>query len=145
MKVFLDTNVLASAIATRGLCADVLRDVFASHALVTSALVLEELTRVLRHKFDVPRELAAGVIALLRQDAVIAEPGPVPGLKLKDKDDLSILSSAVSADADVFVTGDKILLEIGRVGRLDVLSPRQFWEQVAPARPPRRPRRKGRT
>ena len=31
MKVFLDTNVLASAAATRGLCADVLREVFASH------------------------------------------------------------------------------------------------------------------
>lgn len=27
MKVFLDTNVLVSAIATRGLCADVLREV----------------------------------------------------------------------------------------------------------------------
>jgi hypothetical protein len=34
MKVMLDTNVLASAVATRGLCADVLRAVLAEHELV---------------------------------------------------------------------------------------------------------------
>ena len=46
MRVFLDTNVLASAAATRGLCADVLREVLTSHELLTSAQVLSELKRV---------------------------------------------------------------------------------------------------
>lgn len=32
MRVFLDTNVLVSALATRGLCADVLRIVVAGRA-----------------------------------------------------------------------------------------------------------------
>ncbi len=40
MKVFLDTNVLASAAVTRGLCSDVLREVFASHDLFISEQVL---------------------------------------------------------------------------------------------------------
>jgi hypothetical protein len=35
VKVFLDTNVLVSAFAARGLCADLLRDVLARHDLVT--------------------------------------------------------------------------------------------------------------
>jgi len=36
VKVFLDTNILVSATATRGLCADVLREVLASHQLIVS-------------------------------------------------------------------------------------------------------------
>ncbi len=40
MRVFLDTNVLVSAVATRGLCADVLREVLLSHQLLVSADLL---------------------------------------------------------------------------------------------------------
>ena len=43
MRVFLDTNVLAGAIGTRGLCADVLREIFASHDLLISEHVIGEL------------------------------------------------------------------------------------------------------
>ena len=57
MKVFLDTNVLASAFATRGLCSDVLREVFASHDLYTSIEVLKELRVVLKNKFGFPENL----------------------------------------------------------------------------------------
>ena len=47
MRVFLDTNVLVSAFATRGLCADVLRLILAEHTLVTGEVVLRELRRAL--------------------------------------------------------------------------------------------------
>ena len=43
MRVFVDTNVLVAAVATRGLCADVLRAVLASHELVVSQQVLAEV------------------------------------------------------------------------------------------------------
>jgi len=43
MRVFLDTNLLVSAVATRGLCADVLREVLLSHQLVISPPLLSEL------------------------------------------------------------------------------------------------------
>ena len=42
MRVFLDTNVLASAFGTRGLCADVLRLIMAEHELITGEVVVEE-------------------------------------------------------------------------------------------------------
>ena len=54
MKVFLDTNVLVSAVATRGLCADVLREVLVSHQLVISSPLLNELTNILHSKFGIP-------------------------------------------------------------------------------------------
>ena len=102
MRVFLDTNVLASAAATRGLCADVLREVLTSHELLTSAQVLSELKRVLRTKFGVAQDLIDDFISLMREDTVLAEPGQLPTVEIQDQDDLPILSAAISAGADVF-------------------------------------------
>ena len=130
MRVFLDTNVLASAAATRGLCADVLREVLTSHELLTSEQVLSELERVLRTKFDVPRDLIDDFMGLMRQDTVLAKPDPLLDIEIDDKDDVPILSAALSAAADVFVTGDKEILDLGQIGRLTILSPRQFWEKL---------------
>ncbi|HSB04393.1 MAG TPA: putative toxin-antitoxin system toxin component, PIN family [Thermodesulfobacteriota bacterium] len=130
MKVFLDTNVLASAAATRGLCADVLRLVFASHQLFISEQVLKELKRVLRFKFGVSQDLIVDFIWLLQQDTVLTRPAQVPGVELQDKDDLSILAAAIAAGAEVLVTGDKDLLGLGHIEELEILSPRQFWEKL---------------
>ena len=130
MKVFLDTNVLASAAATRGLCADVLREVLASHELFISDQVLAELRRVLRLKFGVIQDLIDDFIWLLEQDSVPAQPAKVPRIELKDRDDLAIVGAAVSAGVEVLVTGDKELLDLGRIVNLEILSPRQFWERL---------------
>ena len=130
MKVFLDTNVLASAAATRGLCADVLREVFASHELFISDQVLGELRRVLRLKFGVGQDLIDDFIWLLEQDSVPAQPAQLPRIELKDRDDLAIVGAAITAGVEVLVTGDKELLDLSRIGNLEILSPRQFWERL---------------
>jgi putative PIN family toxin of toxin-antitoxin system len=130
MKIFLDTNVLASAAATRGLCADVLRLVFASHQLFISEQVLKELKSVLKFKFGVSQDLIDDFIWLLQQDTVLTQPAHVPNVELQDKDDLSILAAAIAAGAEVLVTGDKELLHLGHVEELEILSSRQFWEKL---------------
>ena len=130
MKVFLDTNVLASASATRGLCADVLREVFASHVLFISEQVLIELRRILKLKFGVNQDLIDDFIWLLEQNSIVGQPERFPRIKLKDKDDLPILGAAITAGAEVLVTGDKELLDLGRIENLEICSPRQFWEKL---------------
>ncbi len=140
MRVFLDTNVLASAVATRGLCADVLREVLTSHELLTFPQVLSELKRVLKTKFGVAQDLIDDFISVMRQDAVLAQPGPLPSVKIQDQADLPILSAALSGNADVFVTGDQELLDLNTVENLAMLSPRQFWDKLR-AQPRRRARR----
>jgi uncharacterized protein len=130
MKVFLDTNVLASAAATRGLCADVLREVFASHDLLISEQVLSELKRVLKSKFGLSQDLIDDFTWLLHQDTILAQPAEFPGIDLQDKDDLPILGAAIAAGAEVLVTGDRELLGLGRIEDLEILSPRQFWEKL---------------
>jgi predicted nucleic acid-binding protein len=53
MKVMLDTNVLAAAAATRGLCADVLRAVLAEHEMVICPQIISELQRrIKRHRLS---------------------------------------------------------------------------------------------
>ncbi len=130
MKVFLDTNVLASAMATRGLCADVLRETLTSHELVVSAPLFRELRRVLRQKLQIPRELIDDVIEILQQDAHFAAPSAVPNVKIRDQDDLAILSSALNGKADLLVTGDKELLNLGKIQAMGIVSPRGFWKKI---------------
>ena len=51
------TNVLISALATRGLCTELFEVVLQSHELMTSESVLQELHRVLLEKFGQPEEV----------------------------------------------------------------------------------------
>jgi putative PIN family toxin of toxin-antitoxin system len=138
VRVFLDTNVIVSAVATRGLCADVMREVLAAHDLIVSPHVLTEVRRVLRVKFHASPEALADFLGMLEQEAIVARPGRPPDVKLEDKDDLPILGAAVAAKADVLVTGDRELVELGRVGSVPILSTREFWERLKTSgrRPP---------
>jgi len=64
LKVFPDTNVLASGIATRGLCSELLESVIHDHELLTCKPVLQELERVLTKKLRLPETVVAGFLAL---------------------------------------------------------------------------------
>ena len=130
MKVFLDTNVLASALATRGLCADVLREVFSSHDLLTCEEVLEELRGVLRDTFGVPEELIREVLGLLLRETKIITTRKSARIHLEDETDIPILSAALAGEAEVFVTGDKEVQRIGKIESMAILSPREFWEML---------------
>lgn len=130
MKVFLDTNVLASALVASGTCAELFRLVLKDHELITSDRVLMELERVLP-KLGATAKETAKAIAILRQHRVEKTPRTAPAIRLRDKDDLWILAAAVEARADVLVTGDKDLLDIAAKSPLKIVSPRGFLEMLA--------------
>ncbi len=130
MRVMLDTNVLASAVATRGLCADVLRAVLAEHELAICPQIIFELQRVLKDKFALPRQLVNDFIRLLREEAILCEPGNLPSVNLTDSDDIGILSAAINAEVKVMVTGDKEIQMVGTVAGLRIMSPRNFWREL---------------
>jgi len=130
VRVALDTNVLVSAVATRGLSADVFNLILAEHELVVGETVLSELRRVLGEKIKVPSKTIDEVVALLRQEATVVKKAEELAVKIRDKTDLPVLSEAVAGNADVLVTGDKDLLEIEEKVPIQILSPRAFWEQI---------------
>lgn len=130
MKVFLDTNVLAASAATRGLCSELLEQVIHDHELLTCQPVLAELERVLVGKLGLPDPVASGFLALVRAEGRVVEPGEVPAVRIRDTADIGILACAIGGGADVFVTGDKELLDLRRVGDLPIVSPRDLWLQL---------------
>jgi putative PIN family toxin of toxin-antitoxin system len=131
VRVFLDTNVLVAAFATRGLCADVFRLVLAEHELLVSATLIEELTGALTRKVRVPDPVVREIVAFLRAVGSTVEVAPKqPPIAVRDPDDVVILGEALSGGADVLVTGDKDLLVLVQVGALRILDPRGFWELV---------------
>lgn len=129
MRIFLDTNVLVSAVATRGLCADVLQAVLARHELILGEAVLEELQRVLPEKFKLPHEITQELVALLRLEATVIGEAPPLGVAVRDPKDLPVLEQAVAGKADFLVTGDLDLLGIAAVPVV-VVSPRGLWERL---------------
>ncbi len=132
MRIFFDTNVLASALATRGLCADLFRLVVSEHELLTGEFNLAELRRVLRERFRVPPAVVKEAELALRQNTIVPVPKRTLALKVRDPDDAWVLASAVAGGADALVTGDKDLLSIAKHAPLKILDPRRLWELLKP-------------
>jgi len=131
LRVYLDTNVLVAAFATRGLCADVFRLVLAEHELIISPALIEEVTRTLTKKIHVSDQVVREVVAFLRAAGSTVGGAPeLPPIAVRDPDDAVILGEALSGGADVLVTGDRDLLVLGEVGALRILDPRGFWELI---------------
>jgi uncharacterized protein len=128
VRVFLDTNVLFSAFATRGLCADVLRLVLAEHDLVVSAIVLAELGRVVSEKLAVRPEDLDELLRFLGRFRGQGQPEKPVSAAISDTDDLWVLASALAVSAEVFVTGDSEVLALGNLAGMRIVNPRGLWE-----------------
>jgi uncharacterized protein len=129
VRVFLDTNVIVSALATRGLCADLYERLLTEHEVVIGEPVIAEVLDILKRKFHANRTLLANIEAELRLLEVVPAQAAAPSLPIRDADDPWIIACALQAGADCFVTGDGELLALGKVDDLPIVSPRTCWEK----------------
>ena len=130
MKVFLDTNVLVSALTARGLCADLFRHLLAEHEVLVGEVNLVEFRRVLRDRFDAAPEQIESAEALLRDQTVITKPRAASPVRVRDQEDEWVLASALAGGAAMLVTGDKDLLAVAEDAPLPILTPRVAWERL---------------
>jgi len=128
VRVFLDTNVLVSAFATRGICEDIFREVLTFHQFVSSETVILELGRVLKGKFSVPKPVRTEIRDFLRSNAEMGGDSRSLQLSLSDESDIIIVSEAVAGNVDILVTGDQEVVALRQVEGMRILSPREFWE-----------------
>jgi len=122
MKVFLDTNVWLSATIFPGLCESLVMACAERDWLLTSPLVREEAHRDLASKF--PRQTDAPALFDISWSeaqciADVADPA--------DDGDARLVAAAVAAGAELFVTGDKRILDWLASGSMRIASPRQAW------------------
>lgn len=130
MRVFLDTNVLISAFAARGLCADLMRLLLAEHEVLTGEVNRVELQRVLTTRFKASAAQVDVIVQLLRDQTVIPQPTALLPLRVRDADDAWVLASAVAGGADLLVSGDQDLLILAPDAPLPIVSPRDAWSRL---------------
>lgn len=128
MIVCFDTNVLVSAVATRGLCADIVNATLAEHKLTIGPTVFTELRQALLRKLRIPLAIVDEVESFLRLHAAVSAAAPNPAIGGLDENDSAVLAEAITGRAHVLVTGDQDLLDFGTQAAIRILSPRGFWE-----------------
>ena len=130
MRVFLDTNVLASGLMGHGLCHDLLDRIIIEHSVLLGAPVHEELHRILTSKFHVPESLWRELETQLLEFESAPAANIALDVQIPDPDDVPVLCCAIAAKADIIVTGDRALLALGTVVNIPILSPRQLWQRL---------------
>jgi putative PIN family toxin of toxin-antitoxin system len=139
VRVVLDTNVLVSALITKGTPPDSLYQAWDAGAfeLLTSEAQMAELASVLRYdklRVYVNRDEVEALIETMGSVAHIVD--SVPDIRLSpDPDDNVILATAAAGGADLVVTGDKSdLLSLKAVQGIPIVTPRQALERIEPDR-----------
>jgi uncharacterized protein len=128
MRVILDANVSIAAVASRGLCEAIVELCLARHHLILCEGILREIEEKLRVKIKPPPPIIAEYLKILRNNAQIIEPEKVEKRICRDINDLMILGLVTPGNADVIVTGDKDLLVIKEYKKIQIMTPRNFWE-----------------
>jgi putative PIN family toxin of toxin-antitoxin system len=127
VTVIFDTNVLYSALATKGFCEEVLDEAVGDCVPVWSDPLKQELESLLarRHKIGPATQAALAAYADLCE---FLEPQPLAARICRHEDDDVVLATALAGKADVIVTGDDDLLVLIEFRGIRILSPRQFLE-----------------
>ena len=128
MKAILDTNVLISAYVFPGGTPEAVYRLALEGRLEigTSLTLLAEFGRVLGHKFGwIPAQVEAAVAQVTRIAAVV-EPSETIQVVRPDPADDHVLEAARAFGADVIVSGDRHLLDLGSWSEIVIISPAEF-------------------
>lgn len=133
LKLVVDTNVLISAaLSSQGAPAQLIRRVLGQHILVFSQATFDELhTRIYRPKFDryITLEQRQRLLHDFNACAHWVDLAPYP-VYCRDPDDDKFIATALQAQADWLVSGDRDLLEAKPLAGLRIVTPMQALEKV---------------
>ena len=131
-RIVLDTNVLISAILFGGPPREILECVIrGSVDCVLAPAILDELRDVLqRPKFGLSPEQAFQVLEELHAICEVINLFMQIHIVSADPDDNLVLACALEAKADLLVSGDRHLLEIGTFEGVQVVPPADALETI---------------
>ena len=127
MRVVFDSNVFISAFAKPGGRADeALLNVIEGrdHLIISKPIILETL-RVLAEKFSHDREELARAAVFLADLGDLVVPKRRVAI-FKDEPDNRILECALAGRAELMVTGDQRMLELGQYEGIRLISLREY-------------------
>ena len=124
----LDTSILISAIVFRSKPMNSIINLLAErYSLVLCSYIIDELHEVVDEKFgDKKNDLEKFLLELPFELVYTPQSLPKHNLfTISDADDEKILYSAIIADVDILITGDKHYDEV-EIERPEILSPAEF-------------------
>ena len=127
-RVVVDTNVFVSTFQFGGRIGDILDLALqGTIELHTSQPILQELRGVLHGKFHWSTERVDDALETLLRFCRLVEPAEALSV-CRDPDDDRVLECALAAGADVIVSGDRDLLDLGFFRDTPIMSPRRFLD-----------------
>ena len=131
MRIMVDTNVFISMIFFPNERMNTLKEKLCrQHRMVVCSYVVDEIMEVTRRKFPGKLRAMDAFFTELPFELVYA-PSYYPRAELpelRDEKDEPILASAVMADVDILLTGDKDFSEL-QMERPEILTPNEFLER----------------
>jgi uncharacterized protein len=129
VRVVFDSNVFISALVFPGMRAEkaLLRIIEGNDQLLVSKPIIDEVLGVLARKFARDREELARAAILLAELGDVIRPRRRVRV-LRDETDNRILECGVAGHADLIVTGDHAMLELGRFEDIRIVSLRAYLE-----------------
>jgi len=134
MKIMLDTNILvfAGVFNSEYIRKFIKAAVDKNHSIVLCSYVINELYSVINRKFPSKIESLNKFFSELEYD-YIETPDILPEhgmFTIRDKKDEKVLYSAILADVDILITGDKDFSDI-KIKRPEIYTPAEFLEKYA--------------
>jgi putative PIN family toxin of toxin-antitoxin system len=128
MRAILDTNVLISAYVFPGGTPEAVYRLALEGQLEigTSRTLLAELGRVLGQKFGWMPDRVEAAVAQVARIAAVVEPGETVRVVTADPADDRVLEAARAFGADVIVSGDRHLLDLGTWIGIEIISPAEL-------------------
>ncbi|MBO7595017.1 MAG: putative toxin-antitoxin system toxin component, PIN family [Salinivirgaceae bacterium] len=132
MKVFIDTNIVISAILfPKGKVATVLSHILNRHTVVVSSYTKDECFEVFRKKFPTKTSLLEDFFEVIGFEIFNCptkyDASQYP--EIRDTKDLPILVSAILSDSDILLTGDKDFDDL-KIEKPLIISPTQYYEFI---------------
>ena len=132
MRVFVDTNIIISAILfPSGKTARVFSHLLEKHTVIISSYTKKECEEVFKRKFPLKRELLD-----IFFDGISFEEFNSPNKidekqypKIRDIKDLPVLASAILSDSDILVTGDKDFEDV-KIDKPLIFTPTKYFDLI---------------
>jgi len=128
MKAILDTSVLVSVYVFPGGTPEAVYRLALERRLEigTSRTLLAELGRVLGQKFGWMPDRVEAAVAQVARIADVVKPGETVRVVTADPADDRVLEAARAFGADVIVSGDRHLLDLGTWSGIEIISPAEL-------------------
>ncbi len=133
-SIVIDTNVWYSAVVYGELPESVIFYCLDACKIVLSEDIVHELLDRLKVKAKAPYRWLRILRLHLDRLTVIVPAGESITQEVRDPKDVHVMAVAHAEKCDYVITGDKDLLELGSYQQIQIVSSRQFLEEVLPLR-----------